>query len=94
MAAAGAIVGPRDWFTLFIFASIVGGVIALGMLMARRSMGPAFWNMMHIAKELAHLRMPYESNAALDISSSQALTMPHGVAIGIGAALLVALPNG
>jgi prepilin peptidase CpaA len=94
MAAAGAIVGPRDWFTLFIFASVVGGVIALGMLMARRSMGPAFWNMMHIAKELAHLRMPYSSNAALDISSSQALTMPHGVAIGIGAALLVAFPNG
>jgi prepilin peptidase CpaA len=94
MAAAGAIVGPRDWFTLFILASVVGGVLALGMLMARRSMGSAFWNVLHIAKELAHLRMPYKSNAALDISSSQALTMPHGVAIGIGAALLVAFPNG
>jgi hypothetical protein len=29
----------------------------------------------------------------LDISSPQALTMPHGVAIGIGAVLLIAFPN-
>src|SRR4051794_38660320 len=35
MAAAGAIVGPRDWFTLFVLASITGGAIALGMLIAR-----------------------------------------------------------
>src|SRR3954466_3907979 len=35
MAAAGAIVGPRDWFTLFIMASIAGGVIAVGFLLAR-----------------------------------------------------------
>jgi prepilin peptidase CpaA len=94
MAAAGAIIGPRDWFTLFIFASVVGGVIALGMLMARKSLGPTFWNLMHILKELAHFRMPYKSNAALDISSPQALTMPHGVAIGIAAVLLIAFPNG
>lgn len=89
MAAAGAIVGPSEWFTLFIYASLAGGVIALGMLLARNAMGAAFWNMMHILKELAHFRAPYRSQPGLDISSPQALTMPHGVAIGVGAALLL-----
>jgi prepilin peptidase CpaA len=89
MAAAGAIVGPRDWFTLFIFASLAGGAIALGMLLARNALGAAFWKIMHILKELAHFRAPYKSQPDLDISSAQALTMPHGVAIAIGAALLL-----
>src|SRR4051812_18653820 len=40
MAAAGAIVGPKDWFTLFIFASLAGGAIALGMLLAKNALGP------------------------------------------------------
>jgi prepilin peptidase CpaA len=89
MAAAGAIVGARDWFTLFIFASIAGGVIALGMLMARNALGKTFHNIMYIAKELAHFRAPYKSKSQLDIGSPQALTMPHGIAIVIGAVLLL-----
>ncbi len=89
MAAAGAIAGPRDWFTLVIFASIIGAVIALGMLLARNAFGQTFHNVMYIAKELAHFRAPYKSNAQLDIASPQALTMPHGVAIFTGAVLLL-----
>lgn len=91
MAAAGAIVGPRDWFTLFLLASITAGVIALGMLIARNALGTAFWNVMHIVKELGHFRAPYKSQPQLDIASPQALTMPHGVAIAIGAAILMSL---
>ena len=93
MAAAGAITGPRDWFTLFILASIAGGVIALGMLLARNALGSAFYNMMHIAKELAHFRAPYKSQPELDISSPQSLSMPHGVAIAIGAVALLVLQS-
>lgn len=89
MAAAGAIIGPSEWFTLFVFASIAGGAIALGMLLARNALGAAFWKIMHICKELAHFRAPYKSQPELDISSTQALTMPHGVAIAVGAAFLL-----
>jgi prepilin peptidase CpaA len=91
MAAAGAIVGPRDWFTLFILASLAGGAIALGMLMTRSALGPAFGNIMHILKELAHFRAPYKSNAALDVASPKALTMPHGIAIAAGAVALLVI---
>jgi prepilin peptidase CpaA len=91
MAAAGAIVGPTHWFTLFILASLAGGAIALGMLMTRSALGPAFENIMHIVKELAHFRAPYRTNAALDVASPKALTMPHGIAIAAGAVGLLML---
>jgi prepilin peptidase CpaA len=91
MAAAGAILGPREWFTLFIFASIAGGAIALGMLLTRQALGPAFGNILYILKELAHFRAPYKSNAALDVASPKALTMPHGIAIAAGAIALLVL---
>jgi prepilin peptidase CpaA len=89
MAAAGAIVGPRDWFTLFILASLAGGAIAIAMLLTRSAFGSAFDNVRHIVKELAHFRAPYKSNAALDVASPKALTMPHGVAIAAGAVALL-----
>ena len=89
MAAVGSILGPRDWFIVFIYASVAGGVIALAMLLARNALGQTFYNMMHIVKELAHFRAPYKSRDTLDIASQQALTMPHGVAIAIGAALFL-----
>ena len=89
MAAAGAIVGPRDWFTLFILASLAGGAIAIAMLMTRSAFGPAFANIRHIVTELAHFRAPYKTNAAVDVANPKALTMPHGVAIAAGAVALV-----
>ena len=81
----------RDWFTLFILASLAGGAIALGMLMTRSAFGPAFGNILHILKELAHFRAPYKSNAALDVASPKALTMPHGIAIAAGAVALLVI---
>jgi prepilin peptidase CpaA len=89
MAAAGSILGPREWFTLFIFASLAGGMMAIGMMMARNAFGSSFRNLAHIAKELAHFRAPYKTQPQLDIANARALTMPHGVAIAIGAVLLL-----
>lgn len=89
MAAAGAMVGPRDWFTLFVFASIISALIAMGMLVARNAFGATFHNVTHIVKELAHFRVPYRSESQLDIASPHAITMPHGVAIFAGALLLL-----
>jgi prepilin peptidase CpaA len=89
MAAAGAIVGAKDWFTLFILASIAGGVIALGLLLAKNALGTAFSNIMYILKELAHFRAPHKSRPDLDVSSPQSLRMPHGVAIAVGAVALL-----
>jgi prepilin peptidase CpaA len=84
MAAVGALAGPQDWFTIFVLASLLGGVFALGLLFARNSLGTTFGNIWHIVTNLARLRAPYASKPDLDISSPKAITMPHGVAIAAG----------
>jgi prepilin peptidase CpaA len=84
MAAVGALAGPRDWFTIFILASILGAVFAVGVLLLRNSLSPALSNIWQIMNNLARLRAPYADNPDLDISSPRALTIPHGVAIAGG----------
>ena len=84
MAAVGALAGPRDWFTIFILASILGGAFALALLFLRSSMGRTLDNVWHILTNLVRLRAPYASKPDLDIGSPKAMTMPHGVAIAAG----------
>jgi prepilin peptidase CpaA len=84
MAAVGALAGPKDWFTIFVLASVLGGIFALGLLCVRHSLGSTFANMWQILGNLARLRAPYAINPDLDIGSPKAITMPHGVAIAAG----------
>jgi prepilin peptidase CpaA len=84
MAAIGALAGPKDWFTIFVFASLLGGVFAIALLFLRNAMGPTFHNIRHIITNLVLLRAPFKTNPDLDISSPKAITMPHGVAIAAG----------
>lgn len=84
MAAVGALAGPQDWFTIFILASVLGGVFALGLLILKSRLSYTFSNMWHILCNLARLRAPYATRPDLDISDSRALTMPHGVSIAAG----------
>jgi prepilin peptidase CpaA len=89
MAAVGCIVGPQNWFMIFIFASLMGGVFALILILVRNAAGGTLWNMLHIGKELIRLRMPFKSKPELDIGHSKALTMPHGLSIAAGTFLFM-----
>jgi prepilin peptidase CpaA len=89
MAAVGCMAGPQAWFTIFILASIAGGVYAIVLLTAKRSMGGAFWNIVHIVKELVRFRLPFRSKPELDISHSNSLSVPHGVTIAAGTLLFL-----
>jgi prepilin peptidase CpaA len=84
MAAVGCMVGPHNWFMVFIFASLLGGVFAICLILFRNAAGGTLWNMFHILKELIRLRLPFKSKPELDIGHSKALTMPHGLSIAAG----------
>jgi prepilin peptidase CpaA len=88
MAAAGAILGPRHFLELFILAALAGGVHALTVIYLRRAMGGVFWNLLHMAKAAVLARLPYQSRPELDISHRDALTIPRGLSVAIGAILL------
>jgi prepilin peptidase CpaA len=89
MAAIGCMVGPRNWFEIFIYASVAGGIYGLFLVMLRNSGGGVLWNMLHITRELVRLRLPFKSKPELDIGHAKALSVPHAVAIAAGAFLFL-----
>lgn len=91
MGAVGSLVGPTEWLKLFAAAAIVGGALGLVMIVAKGRFRQTFWNIGFILSEFAHFRAPYMKRQELDVKSSQAATLPHGVAIALGTVIYLAI---
>ena len=85
MAAAGALAGPANWFVLFLLTSVIGGVIALAIVLARGEVAAVFRNIFRILASLLRLRAPYRDHPRLDVASRSAATLPHALPIALGA---------
>jgi len=84
MAAVGAMVGPGPWFGIFLLTAMIGGVFALILLVVKGRLRQGLWNVGYIFTELSHFRAPYVTREELDVKSSKALRLPHGVTIAVG----------
>jgi len=84
MAALGSIVGPGNWIVLFVATAILGGVMAVIVLLFAGRIRKTFWNLGWILNEIIHFRAPYHSSEELDVRSARAMRLPHGVAIALG----------
>lgn len=89
MAAIGAIVGPANWFGIFIVSALTGGIAAAVLLMTRGRLGNSLWNIGFLFQRLLSFKAPY-AREELDISSPKSVKLPHGVAIAVGSALFLA----
>lgn len=85
MAAVGALMGPANWFAIFLLSNILGGAAAVLLLLSRGRLWGTLRNLGYMLNELAHFRPPYMRREELDLKSPKAVTMPHGVAIALGA---------
>src|SRR5690349_9099016 len=90
MAAVGSIVGPKSWLVLFVITAVVGGAVALIVLVFAGRIRKTFWNLGWILSEALHLRAPYQSSEELDVRSSKAMRLPHGAVIALGSVLFLA----
>ncbi len=84
MAALGSLVGPWNWFHIFLATAIVGGAVAAGFTILKKRFIDTCWNVWFLLKELSHFRAPHRGSAQLDVQSTASLRMPHGVLIAIG----------
>jgi prepilin peptidase CpaA len=84
MAAVGSITGAGNWFSIFLYTALLGGVIAIIATLATGRLKKTLWNVGYLVRELASLRAPYLSKEELDIQSSKALRLPHGMVIALG----------
>ncbi len=89
MAAIGAIVGPANWFGIFIVSALLGGIAAAILLMARGRLLNSLWNIGFLLQRLLSLKAPY-AREELDIASPKSVKLPHGVAIAGGSILFLA----
>jgi prepilin peptidase CpaA len=84
LASVGAITGPGNCFWIFFLTAILGGVIALLLLMFRGRVRRTLFNVAWIMRDMMHLRAPYQSSEELDVTTSKGMRLPHAAMIAVG----------
>ena len=72
MAAIGALVGPANWFAIFVLSNILGAVAAVVLLLSKGRLWGTLRNVGYMLNELAHFRPPYMRKEELDLKSPKA----------------------
>ena len=83
MAAVAALVGWKNWLIIFIFSGILGGVLAVIIILTKGRFRKTIYNVGYILWELGHMRPPRLSSEELDVRSPKAVTLPHGAVIAL-----------
>jgi prepilin peptidase CpaA len=91
MAAVGALVGPRNWFGIFLITALLGGVLALLVIFLRGRVKKTFWNLGYILGEMRHGRPAYINREELDVKNPKSFGLPHGAVIAVGTIFFLAL---
>ena len=91
MAAVGALVGWERWFGIFFVTALIGGIMALILVLARGRLKKTLFNVSFILSEMKSLRPAYLKNEELDVKNKKALGLPHGAVIAVSTVLYMAL---
>lgn len=95
LAAVGAITGPGNCFWIFLATAVLGGFIAVLILLLHGRLRKTLFNVAWIVRDLLHLQAPYKSSEELDVTTSKGLRLPHAAMMAVGTiAFLVMLQKG
>jgi len=89
MAAIGSLAGPGNWLRIFIATALLGGLVAIAFILHRGAVGRALNNIGQILTSPFRGQAPYHDNPELDVTSGQAMSLPHGVVIAFATILYV-----
>jgi prepilin peptidase CpaA len=93
LAAVGALVGPGNCFWVFLLTAILGGVIAMIVLLLHGRVKHTFFNLSFIMSDLAKLQAPYKSSEELDVNTTKGMRLPHGAMIAVGAVAFMVMAD-
>ena len=85
MAALGAIVGPANWFSIFLITAVLGGITGLIAAIVTGRARQTFSNLYIMLIALMNRTAPYKMTPQLDVRSNAGLRMPHAVSIALAA---------
>ncbi|MFN7935859.1 MAG: prepilin peptidase [Bryobacteraceae bacterium] len=87
MAAIGAMAGVSNTFVIFILTAVLGGMLAIGMLLWKGGMGRTLRNVGHILSQLGKGKAPHAGRPELDIDQSSSLKLPYAIPMALGTLL-------
>ena len=90
MGAVGALVGAVNWFGIFIITALVGGVMALALVVVKGRLKHTLFNVGFILSEMKSGRPAYLAKEELDVKNRKAVGLPHGAVIALGSILFLA----
>jgi prepilin peptidase CpaA len=91
MGAVGAMVGWENWFGIFIITAVIGGAMALILVIAKKRLTKTVFNVGFILNEMKSGRPAYLAKEELDVKSPKALGLPHGAVIAVGTLFFLAV---
>lgn len=86
MMAVGAIVGPRNWAGVAVCTAVLGLIAGICLIVTKRRGAETFANLRFIVGRLFRLKVPHHERPELQIGGKNAISMPHGIVIGLGTA--------
>jgi prepilin peptidase CpaA len=84
MAAIGAMVGWENWFGIFLITAVLGGAMAVILVLVKKRFATTVFNVGIILSEMKAGRPAYLAKEELDVKSPKALGLPHGAVIAVG----------
>ena len=84
LAGVGAWVGVTTTFWAFVVSAVVGGLIAIGMVLYRRKWGHHQGQFLMILSEILIIRDPNQLSAIAGERKSSMMLLPYGIPIAIG----------
>jgi prepilin peptidase CpaA len=91
LAAIGALVGWWDWLAIFVISGLLGGVLAIALMLGAGRFRKTLGNTGYIVSELAHFRPPHMQREELDINSPVSFRLPQGAVIALGCYAFIGL---
>lgn len=83
MAALGALLGLDVWLRVFLISAILGGVIALGLVLWRGALGVTLKRVWFVVTSLGRGVAPYREKPELDVTTGLGNTLPRGVVVAL-----------
>ena len=84
LAAIGAMVGFSDFLGIFLLTALLGGVVAILMMLLKGRVRQTLWNVGFMVGELMSWRAPHLRREQLDVGSEKALRLPGALRICMG----------
>jgi prepilin peptidase CpaA len=91
MVAVGSLTGPSNWIMIFLLTSIIGGILAVILLIIRGTLLQTGKKVLVVLGLWARLEAAHRNHPELDVSHPNAVTLPHALSISFGTGLFLVL---